>query len=257
MANKVTNFEINSNSAEAPGIKVSYADVENGNEKIKPIKLKNDAPTTFLAMNMNSLDVRKSYHRKSSFDSMAEAIDKSYKEMENKYKNEKLEAVDFLTTKTYDDNANAPSNMFLHPKIDTTSGFRQSVSGSMSIPVNKMSIKLYGSEKAVVKEQERLKDAGMWIIHPYSNFRFLWDSLTLIMLLVNIILIPVSIAFWNENHFGWIQFKVCLFKQRSKVISCLAHILNFSTYPTRGFYLILFSTFALGLCWTDLIVKLS
>lgn len=50
--------------------------------------------------------------------------------------------------------------------------FMQRQFSSMLQPgVNKFSLRMYGSEKAVEKEQERVKSAGNWIIHPYSDFR--------------------------------------------------------------------------------------
>lgn len=42
--------------------------------------------------------------------------------------------------------------------------------------VNKFSLRMFGSQKAVEKEQERVKSAGNWIIHPYSDFRYGSDS---------------------------------------------------------------------------------
>ncbi|MGH0119830.1 UNVERIFIED_CONTAM: hypothetical protein FKN15_043263 [Acipenser sinensis] len=36
--------------------------------------------------------------------------------------------------------------------------------------VNKFSLRMFGSHKAVELEQERVKSAGSWIIHPYSDF---------------------------------------------------------------------------------------
>ena len=82
------------------------------------------------------------------------------------------------------------------------------VSDSIGVPLNKMSLKLYGSKKAVQEEQARLEKAGTWIIHPYSNFRLIWDTLTLLLLLVNITLIPVAIAYWKLDQPGWLPFKV-------------------------------------------------
>ena len=38
--------------------------------------------------------------------------------------------------------------------------------------VNKFSLRMFGSQKAVEREQERVKSAGAWIIHPYSDFRY-------------------------------------------------------------------------------------
>lgn len=50
--------------------------------------------------------------------------------------------------------------------------FMQRQFGSMLQPgVNKFSLRMYGSQKAVEREQERVKSAGKWIIHPYSDFR--------------------------------------------------------------------------------------
>ena len=51
-------------------------------------------------------------------------------------------------------------------------GFMQRQFGAMLQPgVNKFSLRMFGSQKAVEREQERVKSAGFWIIHPYSDFR--------------------------------------------------------------------------------------
>ena len=53
------------------------------------------------------------------------------------------------------------------------STFIQRQFGAMLQPgVNKFSLRMFGSHKAVAQEQERLKSAGVWIIHPYSDFRY-------------------------------------------------------------------------------------
>ncbi|TRY98646.1 hypothetical protein DNTS_005894 [Danionella cerebrum] len=53
-------------------------------------------------------------------------------------------------------------------------GFMQRQFGAMMQPgVNKFSLRMFGSQKAVEKEQERVQTAGYWIIHPYSDFRWL------------------------------------------------------------------------------------
>lgn len=52
------------------------------------------------------------------------------------------------------------------------STFIQRQFGAMLQPgVNKFSLRMFGSHKAVALEQARLKSAGSWIIHPYSDFR--------------------------------------------------------------------------------------
>lgn len=51
-------------------------------------------------------------------------------------------------------------------------GFVHRQLGAMLQPgVNKFSLRMFGSEKAVEREQERIKSVGSWIIHPYSDFR--------------------------------------------------------------------------------------
>lgn len=53
-----------------------------------------------------------------------------------------------------------------------SAGFMHRQFGAMLQPgVNKFSLRMFGSEKAVEREQERVKTAGFWIIHPYSDFR--------------------------------------------------------------------------------------
>jgi len=55
---------------------------------------------------------------------------------------------------------------------DSQTSFMHRQFSSMLQPgVNKFSLRMYGSQKAVEKEQERVKSAGNWIIHPYSDFR--------------------------------------------------------------------------------------
>lgn len=50
--------------------------------------------------------------------------------------------------------------------------FVQRQLGAMLQPaVNKFSLRMFGSHKAVELEQQRVKSAGFWIIHPYSDFR--------------------------------------------------------------------------------------
>lgn len=44
--------------------------------------------------------------------------------------------------------------------------------GSLLQPgINKFSLRMFGSHKGVAAEQARVKSFGVWIIHPYSDFR--------------------------------------------------------------------------------------
>uniref|UniRef100_H2Z2I4 Ion transport domain-containing protein n=1 Tax=Ciona savignyi TaxID=51511 RepID=H2Z2I4_CIOSA len=85
--------------------------------------------------------------------------------------------------------------------------------GSMSVPVTKFSLRMYGSKKAVEQEQKRQQSEGSYVIHPYSNFRFYWDFFTLILLLISMLIIPVAITFFNDEmrtDRGWIAFNLAL-----------------------------------------------
>nr|XP_057928990.1 potassium/sodium hyperpolarization-activated cyclic nucleotide-gated channel 1 [Doryrhamphus excisus] len=91
--------------------------------------------------------------------------------------------------------------------------------------VNKFSLRMFGSQKAVEKEQERVKSAGNWIIHPYSDFRFYWDFTMLMFMVGNLIIIPVGITFFkDETTTPWIIFNVV-----SDTFFLIDLVLNFRT----------------------------
>ncbi|XP_035574996.1 potassium/sodium hyperpolarization-activated cyclic nucleotide-gated channel 3 isoform X3 [Canis lupus baileyi] len=91
--------------------------------------------------------------------------------------------------------------------------------------VNKFSLRVFGSHKAVEIEQERVKSAGAWIIHPYSDFRFYWDLIMLLLMVGNLIVLPVGITFFKEeNSPPWIVFNVL-----SDTFFLLDLVLNFRT----------------------------
>ncbi|XP_062847720.1 potassium/sodium hyperpolarization-activated cyclic nucleotide-gated channel 3-like [Trichomycterus rosablanca] len=106
------------------------------------------------------------------------------------------------------------------------STFMQRQLGAMLQPgVNKFSLRMFGSHKAVALEQERLKSAGVWIIHPYSDFRFYWDLLMLLLMMGNLIILPVGITFFkDENTPPWIIFNVV-----SDTLFLVDLVLNFRT----------------------------
>ncbi|XP_072409161.1 potassium/sodium hyperpolarization-activated cyclic nucleotide-gated channel 3-like [Chiloscyllium punctatum] len=105
-------------------------------------------------------------------------------------------------------------------------GFMQRQFGAMLQPgVNKFSLRMFGSQKAVEREQERVKSAGFWIIHPYSDFRFYWDLTMLLLMVGNLIIIPVGITFFkDENTTPWIVFNVV-----SDTFFLVDLVLNFRT----------------------------
>ncbi|XP_036372010.1 potassium/sodium hyperpolarization-activated cyclic nucleotide-gated channel 2-like [Megalops cyprinoides] len=98
--------------------------------------------------------------------------------------------------------------------------------GAMLQPgVNKFSLRMFGSHKGVAMEQERVKSMGVWIIHPYSDFRFYWDLLMLFMMMGNLIILPVGITFFeSENTVPWIIFNIV-----SDTLFLVDLVLNFRT----------------------------
>ncbi|KAK2110522.1 Potassium/sodium hyperpolarization-activated cyclic nucleotide-gated channel 2 [Saguinus oedipus] len=86
--------------------------------------------------------------------------------------------------------------------------------------VNKFSLRMFGSQKAVERKQ-----AGAWIIHPYSDFRFYWDFTMLLFMVGNLIIIPVGITFFkDETTAPWIVFNVV-----SDTFFLMDLVLNFCT----------------------------
>lgn len=176
-----------------------------------PVQLREDEPTTLLAMNLDPVIVRKSSYHVNKLAIDAEKLQQGLtaEGKDRKPSVTKLEVPDHEPATSLweqEDDQTCPNAEFLQPAEKPP---RRSFNGSMVVPVNKMSIKLYGSEKAVLREQARMMQAGKWIVHPYSNFRFIWDCISLVLLLANIILIPFAIAFWKEDdQVSWIVFKV-------------------------------------------------
>lgn len=57
------------------------------------------------------------------------------------------------------------------PPQDQSSYFQWHFGPMLQPGVNKFSLRMFGSHKGVAAEQERVKSFGVWIIHPYSDFR--------------------------------------------------------------------------------------
>ncbi|XP_055514876.1 potassium/sodium hyperpolarization-activated cyclic nucleotide-gated channel 1 [Leucoraja erinacea] len=111
-------------------------------------------------------------------------------------------------------------------QIGSQASFMQRQFGAMLQPgVNKFSLRMFGSQKAVEREQERVKSAGAWVIHPYSDFRFYWDFTMLLFMVGNLIIIPVGITFFKEETTTpWIIFNVV-----SDTFFLMDLVLNFRT----------------------------
>lgn len=88
----------------------------------------------------------------------------------------------FSLVKTHNDDYTADPDGLLDTNADDDDGedgcpldqstYFQRQFGSMLQPgVNKFSLRMFGSHKGVAAEQARVKSFGVWIIHPYSDFR--------------------------------------------------------------------------------------
>lgn len=88
----------------------------------------------------------------------------------------------FSLVKTHNDDYTADPDGLLDTNVDGEEGeddtpqdqstYFQRQFGSMLQPgVNKFSLRMFGSHKGVAAEQARVKSFGVWIIHPYSDFR--------------------------------------------------------------------------------------
>ncbi|XP_065836458.1 potassium/sodium hyperpolarization-activated cyclic nucleotide-gated channel 1-like isoform X3 [Oscarella lobularis] len=95
-----------------------------------------------------------------------------------------------------------------------------------SVADNKMSLKLFGSRRAIESEQERQQRSSPWIIHPCSVFRMYWDILTLIILALNLILLPLVIAFFSDQKLSthWI-----VLNSLTDIVFLLDVVVNFRT----------------------------
>ncbi|KAM3910255.1 uncharacterized protein RB166_021158 isoform 3-T3 [Leptodactylus fuscus] len=111
-------------------------------------------------------------------------------------------------------------------EVEDPGTFMQRQFGALLQPaVNKFSLRMFGSHKAVEIEQQRVKSAGFWIIHPYSDFRFYWDLIMLLLMVANLIILPVGITFFkDQNTPPWIVFNVL-----SDTLFLADLILNFRT----------------------------
>ncbi|XP_069806874.1 potassium/sodium hyperpolarization-activated cyclic nucleotide-gated channel 3 [Dendropsophus ebraccatus] len=111
-------------------------------------------------------------------------------------------------------------------EVEDPGTFMQRQFGAFLQPaVNKFSLRMFGSHKAVEIEQQRVKSAGFWIIHPYSDFRFYWDLIMLLLMVANLIILPVGITFFkDQNTPPWIVFNVL-----SDTLFLADLILNFRT----------------------------
>ncbi|XP_016299848.1 potassium/sodium hyperpolarization-activated cyclic nucleotide-gated channel 2-like [Sinocyclocheilus anshuiensis] len=92
---------------------------------------------------------------------------------------------------------------------DQSTFLQRQFSSLLQPGVNKFSLRMFGSATGVAAEQERVKSFGVWIIHPYSDFRFYWDLVMLCLMMGNLVILPWGITFFeDQNTLPWITFNV-------------------------------------------------
>ncbi|XP_075259017.1 potassium/sodium hyperpolarization-activated cyclic nucleotide-gated channel 3-like isoform X2 [Convolutriloba macropyga] len=76
--------------------------------------------------------------------------------------------------------------------------------------LNRFTIRIFGSKKAVKRERERCMQEAPWIIHPFSVFRIMWDFMMLLLLISNLVMLPIAIAFFDDRYTNdtWFTFNL-------------------------------------------------
>uniref|UniRef100_A0A8C3A2X1 Hyperpolarization activated cyclic nucleotide-gated potassium channel 3 n=1 Tax=Cyclopterus lumpus TaxID=8103 RepID=A0A8C3A2X1_CYCLU len=122
------------------------------------------------------------------------------------------------------------------PPSDQSNYFQKQFGSMLQPGVNKFSLRMFGSHKGVAAEQARVKSFGVWIIHPYSDFRFYWDLVMLLLMMSNLIILPWGITFFeDQNTMPWITFNVL-----SDTLFLMDLVFNFRTgIPVEDSHIIL------------------
>ncbi|KAF4080410.1 hypothetical protein AMELA_G00170990 [Ameiurus melas] len=116
-------------------------------------------------------------------------------------------------------------NMEEYESSDQSTYIHKQLSSMLQPGVNKHSLRMFGSTQGVAAEQERVRSFGVWIIHPYSDFRFYWDLVMLFLMMSNLVILPWCITFFeDQNTLPWIMFNMA-----SDTLFLIDLILNFRT----------------------------
>lgn len=78
---------------------------------------------------------------------------------------------DRLTTTVASAGTPLTPNMEEYESSDQSYYIHKQLSSMLQPGVNKHSLRMFGSTQGVAAEQERVRSFGVWIIHPYSDFR--------------------------------------------------------------------------------------
>eukprot|EP01135_Chromosphaera_perkinsii_P001311 Nk52_evm38s164 gene=Nk52_evmTU38s164 len=80
----------------------------------------------------------------------------------------------------------------------------------MIVPIaDEHTIKLFRTRKELRIEQDKIVDNKVYIIHPYSSFRWKWDLLMVLLLMYTLVALPITLAFFQDDlPVGWLVFSV-------------------------------------------------
>ncbi|XP_023686922.1 potassium/sodium hyperpolarization-activated cyclic nucleotide-gated channel 3 isoform X3 [Paramormyrops kingsleyae] len=113
-----------------------------------------------------------------------------------------------------------------HTYVDNSGCIYRRISPMLVPSINKFSLRMFGSQKGVLMEQERVRSLGIWIIHPFSEFRFSWDFLMLVLMIINLITLPFGITFFDGDDSSWFGI---IFGVISDILFLFDLIFNFRT----------------------------
>ncbi|XP_038658209.1 potassium/sodium hyperpolarization-activated cyclic nucleotide-gated channel 1-like [Scyliorhinus canicula] len=103
-------------------------------------------------------------------------------------------------------------------KIDQPAGFGRRVITSLrnfiehlqQPQVNILTLYIFGSEAAILKECERAKNLDTFVIHPYNTLRSYYIMYMLVLTFANLIITPLGITFFDKDQglktIGWRTF---------------------------------------------------
>ncbi|XP_048849238.1 potassium/sodium hyperpolarization-activated cyclic nucleotide-gated channel 1-like [Brienomyrus brachyistius] len=113
-----------------------------------------------------------------------------------------------------------------HTYVDNSGCIYRHISPMLVPSINKFSLRMFGSQKGVLMEQERVRSLGIWIIHPFSEFRFSWDFLMLVLMIINLITLPFGITFFDSDDSSWFGI---IFGVISDILFLFDLLFNFRT----------------------------
>ncbi|KAK1797612.1 hypothetical protein P4O66_007903 [Electrophorus voltai] len=100
---------------------------------------------------------------------------------------------------------------------------------SLHLPrLNKLSLRIFGSEGAVKKECDRQKQTGQWVIHPLSPIRHYYVLFMVLLTFVSLVTVPLEMAFAAEA-FSSISNDWLAFNLFSDILFIIDVGLNFRT----------------------------